>query len=121
MSNATQQPDETSPLLNKSSDKDQYQSNRGIEPSVRLAPEGPVSDQQDGGPLERQSTNEDRQRQYEGIPEVKKRMKYMFPALSIGVFLAAADQTLIVSSYGRIGTDLNALNKTSWIATGWVQ
>ncbi|KAJ4293096.1 hypothetical protein N0V90_008378 [Kalmusia sp. IMI 367209] len=35
------------------------------------------------------------------------------------VFLAAADQTLIVSTYGTIGTDLHALNSTSWIATGY--
>lgn len=33
------------------------------------------------------------------------------------IFLAAADQTIIVSSYGRIGSDLGALNNTSWIAT----
>lgn len=36
------------------------------------------------------------------------------------VFLSAADQTIIFSSYGKIGSDLKALNKTSWIATRWV-
>ncbi|CZT15559.1 related to transporter (major facilitator superfamily) [Ramularia collo-cygni] len=56
---------------------------------------------------------------HQGLPEVKKRMKYIFPAVAIGVFLSAADQTIIVSSYGRIGTELNALNKTSWIATAY--
>ena len=35
------------------------------------------------------------------------------------VFLSAADQTVIVSSYGRIGTELGALNLTSWIATSY--
>jgi MFS family permease len=35
------------------------------------------------------------------------------------VFLAAADQTIIVSSYGRIGSELGALNLTSWIATSY--
>lgn len=35
------------------------------------------------------------------------------------IFLSAADQTIIVSSYGKIGSDLKALNKTSWIATGY--
>ncbi|KAB8337191.1 hypothetical protein FH972_021494 [Carpinus fangiana] len=72
-----------------------------------------------GEDLERQTSLEGRLRQYEGIPEVKKRMKVMFPALAIGVFLAAADQTIIVSSYGRIGSDLGALNKTSRIATAY--
>jgi MFS family permease len=35
------------------------------------------------------------------------------------VFLAAADQTLVVSTYSTIGTELHALNSTSWIATGY--
>jgi hypothetical protein len=30
---------------------------------------------------------------------------------------AAADQTIIITSHGRIGSDLDALNNTSWIAT----
>lgn len=46
-------------------------------------------------------------------------MKIILPALAVGIFLSAADQTLIVSSYGMIGNDLNALNKTSWIATAY--
>ena len=33
------------------------------------------------------------------------------------IFLSAMDQTIIVSSYGKIGSELQALNKTSWIAT----
>ncbi|KAL9038988.1 MAG: hypothetical protein Q9214_005061, partial [Letrouitia sp. 1 TL-2023] len=59
----------------------------------------------------------DREVQYQGMPEVKARMKYIMPALSIGVFLAAADGTLVLSSYGNIGSDLKALNKTSWVST----
>lgn len=35
------------------------------------------------------------------------------------VFLSAADQTIIVASYGQIGSDLEALNLTSWIATSY--
>lgn len=52
-----------------------------------------------------------------GLPEVKKKLKYIVPAVGIGVFLAAADQTIIVASYGTIGSELNALNDSSWIAT----
>jgi hypothetical protein len=33
------------------------------------------------------------------------------------IFLAAADQTIIVSCYGKIGSDLNSLSNTSWVAT----
>ncbi|EUC34710.1 hypothetical protein COCCADRAFT_3916 [Bipolaris zeicola 26-R-13] len=56
---------------------------------------------------------------HQGLREVRKRMKYIFPALAIGVFLSAADQTLIITTYGTIGTDLHALSSTSWIATGY--
>lgn len=70
----------------------------------------------DGEPLERQDSIEDRN---EGLPEVKARMKYIFPAIAIGVFLSAADQTIIVSSSGKIGSELDALNLVSWIATAY--
>ncbi|KAI9376688.1 major facilitator superfamily-domain-containing protein [Aspergillus egyptiacus] len=46
-------------------------------------------------------------------------LRYIIPAISIGVFLAAADQTIIVASYGKIGSELRALNLTSWIATSY--
>nr|QWW20882.1 MFS transporter [Cladonia macilenta] len=57
--------------------------------------------------------------QYQGMPEVKAKLAYILPAISIGIFLAAADQTIIVSCYGKIGSDLNALNNTSWVATAY--
>ena len=59
-------------------------------------------------------------RNAEGLPQIRKQMKYIMPALAIGVFLTAADQTIIVSSYGKIGSELNALQSTSWIATAYV-
>ncbi|KAL4885869.1 hypothetical protein BJY04DRAFT_205151 [Aspergillus karnatakaensis] len=46
-------------------------------------------------------------------------LRYVLPAISLGVFLSAADQTIIMASYGKIGSDLNALNLTSWIATSY--
>lgn len=55
--------------------------------------------------------------EYQGMPDVKARLKYFLPAIAIGVFLSAADQTLIVTMYGKIGSDLKALNKTSWVST----
>ena len=42
---------------------------------------------------------------------------WVLPALAVGVFLGAADQTIVISSYGLIGSELNALNKASWLAT----
>ncbi|MCJ1464315.1 hypothetical protein MMC07_002928 [Pseudocyphellaria aurata] len=68
---------------------------------------------------ESQEEEASRETQYEGLPEVKKQLKFILPAVSIGLFLAAADQTIVASAYGKIGSDLNALNKTSWISTAY--
>ncbi|KAI5919268.1 MFS general substrate transporter [Camillea tinctor] len=54
------------------------------------------------------------------LDSVRSRLKFIFPALSIGLFLAAGDQTIIVSSYGRISSDLNELNKSAWLATAYL-
>lgn len=74
------------------------------------------------------------------IAHSRNALKYIVPAISIGVwvvsrlasesyltvtdscnqiFLSAADQTIIMASYGQIGSDLEALNLTSWIATSY--
>ncbi|TID22870.1 MFS general substrate transporter [Venturia nashicola] len=115
---------ETSPLLPKP-DQPRYDASHPIDASRGLVPEGadPYQDsggqedeEQSGGGIERQESGP---RTHEGLPEVRKQMKYLMPALGIGVFLSAADQTIIVSSYGRIGSELNALSRTSWIATAY--
>ncbi|KAI9700919.1 MAG: hypothetical protein M1820_006680 [Bogoriella megaspora] len=107
---------ETSPLLHQTASPP-------INSAAGVAPNGStdatVTAAEDGGTIERQFTDEGRQKQYEGIPEIRKKMPYIMPALGIGVFMGAADQTLIVSSYGRIGSELNALSSTSWIATAY--
>ncbi|KAH7079173.1 major facilitator superfamily domain-containing protein [Paraphoma chrysanthemicola] len=92
-----------------------------IDPSNALSPEGAdpyIANEQDGGDIERQTSNGDSSK-HQGLPEVQKRMKYIFPAIAIGVFLSSADQTLVISTYGTIGTELHALSSTSWIATGY--
>ncbi|KAH6628917.1 major facilitator superfamily protein [Chaetomium tenue] len=54
------------------------------------------------------------------VSSARARLKFIFPALAIGIFLAAGDQTIIVSSYGRIGSDLDELDKTAWLATAYL-
>lgn len=116
MAQSNGHPTETSPLLKKDQPPP-------VEPSDGIAPDAAVvngsveGNGEDGGDIERQLSATDRQKQYEGIPEIKKRMHVILPALAIGIFLSAADQTIIVSSYGKIGSELKALNNTSWIAT----
>lgn len=53
----------------------------------------------------------------EGLPGMAKRMHILLPAIGIGVYLSALDQTLIVATYARMSSDLQALNRTSWIST----
>ncbi|KAK3217371.1 hypothetical protein GRF29_1g2802373 [Pseudopithomyces chartarum] len=111
-------PNETSPLLPKPL---QTVSPHPIAEDSSIAPDDPYEhgpDDVDGDQLERQPSNGDASL-HQGMPEVRKRMKYIFPAICIGVFLSAADQTLVVSTYGTIGTELKALNSTSWIATAY--
>ncbi|KAI6772201.1 hypothetical protein HG530_003159 [Fusarium avenaceum] len=49
-----------------------------------------------------------------------KKLNLLLGAVGIGIFLAAADQLLTVATYGRIGSELNALNNTSWIVTAYL-
>ena len=114
------EPTETSPLL-------RHPSNVLPEPSA--APSGALVNgsgidgnangvSKPAGDEEHQKQDdEDRVNQYKGMPEVRARLKYIVPAIAVGIFLSAADQTLIVSSYGKIGSELKALNKTSWVST----
>lgn len=115
MQDGHDEPTETSPLLRKP---------YGVLPEPGDAPNGSLPNGsgidgrtkrkvKDGGDEESQ----DRVTGYQGMPEVKARLKYILPAIAIGIFLSAADQTLIVTMYGKIGSDLKALNKTSWVST----
>lgn len=146
-------PTERSPLLTKPRDEEEQRptgAEEYEEPAVAGAGvegwseeavrarrfSGPEGWPQDVGARRRLSSNAP-PKPYEGMPEVRKRMIYIMPALAVGVsyiyqdsvfwprliehqvFLSAADQTIIVSSYGQIGSDLNALSRTSWIATAY--
>lgn len=52
-------------------------------------------------------------------PKIKVNFASLLAALAIGIFLVAMDQTLTIATYGKMGSDLNALNNTSWIATSY--
>jgi hypothetical protein len=103
-------PTETSPLLDHSQDatgEQGYcsQSTTTSESSSQHVPEqGPNKTSNNDGDSERDA--------------IRKSVWWTLPALAVGIFLSAADQTLVVASYGKIGTEFAALNKTSWIATG---
>ena len=71
-------PTETSPLL-----KDPKKTVAQGAPNGTTGPPAPIEG--DGSAAERQESDVGRQKQFEGIPEVRKRMKYILPAMSIGV------------------------------------
>ena len=50
---------------------------------------------------------------------LRKQVIWVTPALAIGIFLSAVDQTIVASAFATIGSDLHALNNTSWVATAY--
>ncbi|PGH01059.1 hypothetical protein AJ79_08028 [Helicocarpus griseus UAMH5409] len=102
------EPSETSPLLGNTNGD-----------SKPLPVERSIIEGQDEEAVGQNESDAAREAQYNGLPEAQKKLKYIVPAVSIGIFLSAADQTIIVSSYGKIGSELHALNLTSWIATSY--
>lgn len=53
-------------------------------------------------------------------PTLRPKLLSVIMTMSLGVFLAAMDQTIVVASYASIGSDLHQLQKTSWIATAYM-
>ncbi|KAF7590491.1 hypothetical protein BBP40_002836 [Aspergillus hancockii] len=100
-------PSETSPLLGP-----QCNGNDARPPS-----NGAISTWCDSESIEQDGASQEVQGKDE--LDARPNLRYIFPAISIGVFLSAADQTIIMASYGQIGSDLKALNLTSWIATSY--
>ncbi|KAL2822750.1 major facilitator superfamily domain-containing protein [Aspergillus cavernicola] len=97
---------ETSPLLGSLSNGNATYSTTQVGAQI-----DPVLAEQGRTAEETEASKQDSERDLE--------LRYIIPAISIGVFLSAADQTIIVASYGKIGSDLKALNLTSWIATSY--
>ncbi|PPR05313.1 hypothetical protein CVT26_011572 [Gymnopilus dilepis] len=55
----------------------------------------------------------------EVVETPKSYLAFVVP-MAIGIFLGAMDQTIVVSSYASIGSELNQLQNTSWIATSYL-
>lgn len=58
--------------------------------------------------------------QFAGNSEVQQQFRIIIPALATGVLLIAADQTIVATCLQNIGSDLSALNLTSWVATSYL-
>ncbi|KAK1598502.1 major facilitator superfamily transporter [Colletotrichum navitas] len=79
----------------------------------------------DNGPLENRPVNgvpavaQDANDNRDGNPEMAKKMHILLPAVGIGIYLCAVDQLLTVATYAKIGSELHALQNTSWLATAY--
>ncbi|KAL6716590.1 hypothetical protein ACLMJK_006157 [Lecanora helva] len=112
---------ETSPLLSKAAGSEPIEPHLGTRPDTIISTGHTRNGEEATDDREAQADDDGHAPQYKGIPEVKARLKYILPAIGIGVgqiLQSSADQTIIVACYGKIGSDLKALNSTSWIATG---
>jgi hypothetical protein len=117
---ATASPSERTPLLSDQSTTSHESEQPRIGYSASsIASDQAVDDDSYGETGDRDVENGDdaQQKLHERMLEVRKKIHIIFPAIALGVFLSAADQTIIVTSYGKIGSDLHALNKTSWVAS----
>jgi hypothetical protein len=69
----------------------------------------------DGGDIERQrshASNDGQSKQFEGIREVRKQMKWLFPAMGIGVRFVEAQLESVLTNIGpsgRSGSDNNCV------------
>ncbi|KAI2637369.1 major facilitator superfamily domain-containing protein [Xylaria nigripes] len=76
------------------------------EPSTKAVSNGTFPDSSDDAALD-------------GSSQPKVTMAALIPALAIGIFLVSLDQTLTIAAYGKMGSELRALNSSSWIATSY--
>ncbi|KAK1703807.1 major facilitator superfamily transporter [Colletotrichum lupini] len=106
--NGTSVPTETSPLLRNSDSEAANGSGNG---TVN------TGGQQNGATAAAADTDADENR--DGNPEMAKKMHFLLPAVGIGIYLCAVDQLLTVATYAKIGSELHALNYTSWLATSY--
>lgn len=53
------------------------------------------------------------------VLQARKNVKRMLPVLSIGIFLAFLDQSVVAAISEDIGSELGALRSVSWIATAY--
>ncbi|KAL0958454.1 hypothetical protein HGRIS_000596 [Hohenbuehelia grisea] len=105
-------PDESSALLSNAHESSTYGASQVVPQNEHSAAEQPLDGHEQNG-------NRD-----DGALEANlKPMPAMAPIIipmAIGIFLAAMDGTIVVSSYAAIGSELKQLQNTSWIATGYM-
>lgn len=70
-------------------------------------------------PTDEVESREQRAESKEQALKLKRNVQLALPVLSIGVFLAVLDQSVVAAINGDIGSDLHAVRSVSWIATAY--
>ena len=83
-------PTEISPLLHKSANSlpQPTDTPNGALPNGGSNKHHAAKDSKIGDQEQANDVSDGRERQYQGLPEVKKQLKYIVPAIAIGVYLA---------------------------------
>ena len=114
---STMPPNETSPLLAEAGSNIRYDDHI----TDQAPPNKPVNGNSVIQDAESGNDSGDAPEQDPDVPTIPGvNIAAVVPAMAIGVFLASMDNTVVVASYGRIGTELNELNRTSWLTTAYV-
>lgn len=110
-------PNESSPLLAGDESYTRYDDHA----SFHVPPSKPVNGNGASQDAENGIVRENAIEQDPDVPTVPGvNLAAVVPAMAIGIFLSAMDNTIVVASYGRIGTELNELNRTSWLSTAYL-
>lgn len=104
--------DERRPLLQDDSDEQANPTKKSTYASVTVVQSDEPVSVRDASEVE----NAEAQPEEDG----NARMAKLIIPLGLGVFLAAMDQTIVASSYASIGNELKELQRTSWVATGYM-
>ena len=84
----------------------------------RPAPESHGS-AQNGSTNDVESTQQTEDTEDAEIVQGRDKVKSLLPILSVGIFMAFLDQSIVAAINGEIGSDLHALRNVSWIATAY--
>lgn len=74
---------------------------------------------QNGSVNDVESTQQTEDAEDPEIVQGRNKVKSFMPILSLGIFLAFLDQSIVAAINGEIGSDLHALRNVSWVATAY--
>ncbi|KAF3936589.1 hypothetical protein ABW19_dt0206802 [Dactylella cylindrospora] len=113
---------ETTSLLSDQTEQHSWQSSHSSQPRLSIVTNGKSSPSiPQLSPIKSPTNSNGDDLEPGGLPDTPNvSLAAILPSLMIGVFLAAMDNLVVASAYGRIGSDLHQLSKTSWLASAYL-